>query len=423
MTRDIDPSIDPGTASSDWEEKAKSYRQREVAEYRCETITPLYGGGVSAGEVDRELPIRPSAIRGQLRFWWRLLNALQHANAEALFAAERAIWGGIGKQMPVASKVTVRVEDVSAPDINPAFTYVQENGKYKSTPQPAPGINTYALFPAQGSLEKGRYRIKEKPHQIAAEDIQFTLYIQTKTNLSPAQKTGVIEALRWWASFGGVGARTRRGVGAIKVRNLEPVTPEEVAAQRGQLALRGSHRVANSAWNEAVNCLNAFRQGRGIGRAPGKERPGRSHWPEPDSIRRLWGPKAHGHPPKHEVEGLYPRAAFGLPIVYHFGGGGEPSNPEPVLEPDGDVERMASPLILRPYWNGRAYQAAALLLPGWEKATDTRLKFKGTGHSGLETWPDDPALKASQAALINPMDGHGDDPLSAFLHFFQRGCN
>ena len=39
----------------------------------CELVTPMYGGGVDAATVDLKMPIRVSAIKGQLRFWWRLL--------------------------------------------------------------------------------------------------------------------------------------------------------------------------------------------------------------------------------------------------------------------------------------------------------------------------------------------------------------
>jgi CRISPR/Cas system CMR-associated protein Cmr1 (group 7 of RAMP superfamily) len=39
----------------------------------CQLITPLYGGGVKAHTIDESMPIRVSSIRGQLRFWWRLL--------------------------------------------------------------------------------------------------------------------------------------------------------------------------------------------------------------------------------------------------------------------------------------------------------------------------------------------------------------
>lgn len=40
----------------------------------CELVTPMYGGGVQAAMPDVSMPIRATAIRGQLRFWWRLLE-------------------------------------------------------------------------------------------------------------------------------------------------------------------------------------------------------------------------------------------------------------------------------------------------------------------------------------------------------------
>lgn len=37
--------------------------------YAIEVITPLFGGGVEAGKNDPITLIRPSSIRGHLRFW------------------------------------------------------------------------------------------------------------------------------------------------------------------------------------------------------------------------------------------------------------------------------------------------------------------------------------------------------------------
>lgn len=47
--------------------------KEEWQEIYCELVTPLHGGGVVARESDDKLPVRVTAIRGQLRFWWRLL--------------------------------------------------------------------------------------------------------------------------------------------------------------------------------------------------------------------------------------------------------------------------------------------------------------------------------------------------------------
>jgi CRISPR-associated protein Cmr1 len=175
---------------------------------------------------------------------------------------------------------------------------------------------------------------------------------------------------------------------------------------------------AIDAWDKTVKALQRFRQGPDLGRNRGEgNRPGRSRWPEPDSIRRLTHRHAAKHAPEHPVDGVYPRAAFGLPIIFHFKDPGEPQ--DQTLIPDHDADRMASPLILRPYWNGQRYQPAALLLPGWEQRLQVRVGF-GNGPF-RSAWPTEPAERQRLAAQITPMAGRGDDPLTAFMDYFEKG--
>ena len=56
----------------------------ERREYRIELITPLFGGGVEAGENDPTMPIRGTSVRGQLQFWWRATRGASSANLEEL---------------------------------------------------------------------------------------------------------------------------------------------------------------------------------------------------------------------------------------------------------------------------------------------------------------------------------------------------
>ena len=66
---------------------------------RCELVTPIYGGGVQAAIPDISMPIRATAIRGQLRFWWRLLAQKKwHLSGKSLREAEFRLWGGIGEK-------------------------------------------------------------------------------------------------------------------------------------------------------------------------------------------------------------------------------------------------------------------------------------------------------------------------------------
>ena len=130
------PKIAPEDAHMLWEKTHPSVESDFVVAVRCTLITPMFGGGVRPGEVDCDMPIRASALRGQLRFWWRLLNGAGRKPTD-LFIAESALWGGISSKGPRASQVTLQVKAAPAgdqqlirsrqPDI-PAYALILEPG-------------------------------------------------------------------------------------------------------------------------------------------------------------------------------------------------------------------------------------------------------------------------------------------------------
>ena len=85
---------------------------------QCQLLTPLYGGGVESATVDQRMPIRVSAIRGQLRIWWRLLakHKWKLGDDVAIRKAEFALWGGMGKEAH-ASEVFLKVSDVQLSEV------------------------------------------------------------------------------------------------------------------------------------------------------------------------------------------------------------------------------------------------------------------------------------------------------------------
>ncbi|MFO0881807.1 MAG: type III-B CRISPR module RAMP protein Cmr1, partial [Gemmataceae bacterium] len=58
--------------------------------YDIELVTPMFGGGVVTRENDRSFPIRATAIRGQLQFWWRATVGAQYSTRQELRAAQSA---------------------------------------------------------------------------------------------------------------------------------------------------------------------------------------------------------------------------------------------------------------------------------------------------------------------------------------------
>ena len=309
---------------------------------QCQLVTPMYGGGVKAGQVDEAMPIRTSGIRGQLRFWWRLLYGADRSS-ERLFEDECKLWGGIASGGPKASKVALRVDCEPDPPVGES------------------GLPPYVLI-----LEGN-----ESP-KLLKEGYSFKLLLRFDRGVTDQQRFEVLESLRWWASFGGVGARTRRGLGALKASSgqadLKPVSSDEVQKLCGWIVI-GPTTDPRRAWETAVGALQKFRQGPGVGRRSGSSGPGGSHWPEANVIRQLAdkaGPAGKG------VDVSFPRAAFGLPIVFQFKG---ETCLNDTLEGKGH-ERMASPLILRPYFDGERYAPMALLLPGWRQRISMAVTLK-----------------------------------------------
>ena len=75
--------------------------------YTIQTITPIFGGGVKAGENDSVTPIRPSSVRGHLRFWWRSTKGAKCKNVAELRQREGEIWGTTDNPSKVITEVTV----------------------------------------------------------------------------------------------------------------------------------------------------------------------------------------------------------------------------------------------------------------------------------------------------------------------------
>ncbi|EKO3657855.1 type III-B CRISPR module RAMP protein Cmr1 [Vibrio metschnikovii] len=369
--------------------------------YSCTLVTPMYGGGVKAGEVDNDMPIRASAIRGQLRFWWRIACGVK--DPEVMRENEEAMWGGISDKAK-ASQVQVRVKCK-----NVSMSYLVSSKKLAAS-----GVK-YVL----GAADEAN---------CLPSGYNFVLEIRYKDDITSDQIKQVKESLRWWSSFGGVGAKTRRGFGAVVVDSIKTIDATEVETIGGKIALtKQSSDSAEDIWKKATELLYKFRQGKELGRNEGQgNRPGRSRWPEPDQLRRMSNKHKANHEPEHKAGNVFPRAAFGLPIIFDFN---DRSRTEPItmsLLPK-DAQRMASPLIIRPYKNGAQWRAAALLLPTWQTALHEPLELSPAPKNGTPNhWPTCENERTRLAEIIKPMVGkdgqlRADDPLSAFLDFFEKG--
>jgi CRISPR-associated protein Cmr1 len=346
-------------------------------ELHLELATPMFGGGVEPAQVDIAQPIRPSAIRGHLRFWWRATAGAKYANAAQLFAAEAQIWG----ETESRSRVSLGVDQEPADRYHlVAGWHVNEKGK-AALDDPA-----YALFVIS---EKDR-KAEAAGHQGAPNRLlrkhQFRLSLSAK-GVSNTQWDEVRLAVRAWILLGGVGARTRRGLGTLCWTNppdvwlhglgansdvkpfaaalglppLPPDTRREWPILNGATVFVGKEefRDATAALKWAVEYYAKFRQQR----APGGKTPGRSYWPEPEAIRNIIGGRSrttYSHKPLLPPDpDEFPRALLGLPIVTHFKKDNPAADPDEAtlgLGSGKKIGRLASPLVVKglPVATGKA---------------------------------------------------------------------
>jgi len=363
----------PKTIPACPEKPAKRRPAEESRPFAVELVTPMFGGGVQVRVNDATHPIRETAVRGQLEFWWRATRGYRFTTVPDLRAEQTRIWGNT----ETPSKVRVVVDRVAADDPAPAgeirWDAQARQGRggwrlnWHDPFQERDSALPYALFPFQGKVPPSNPNARvEEPPASCIRRASFRLTVSCEP-----QFWVEVEAALWaWVNFGGMGGRTRRGCGAVYCKDFAPPTAPQVEAWlKERFAAYGLTTAAGPAawpqlaaavlvrpeggsavetWNWVVGRFREFRQGKNLARDPGGARPGRSRYPEPNTIRDATG--VWDHPPQGTVPlRAFPRAELGLPIVFHFQGQGVP--PDTILSPvvgGTRRERMASPLILKP---------------------------------------------------------------------------
>ncbi|MFS3916150.1 type III-B CRISPR module RAMP protein Cmr1 [Bacillus australimaris] len=312
-------------------------------------VTPMFGGGPQSNSIDQDRPIRESAIRGHLRFWWRATRGAVCKNANELSKREAEIFGHT-EQASQIQVVTHYEKDE-----------VKRNSKvfFKKKNHPFP---RYVLS-----------NMKDETPYLMKAQFSLNIRLSKKTTDFELIKKEVEAALWAWINFGGLGSRARRGCGSLYCKQFSPYnkrTKSQLekwfeqklleydiqlpASSREWPTLSREFKVQAfpssmiSSWQSVIQTYETFRRRSN----PNKKR-GRSCWPEADTIRLLTGKAKSGHhipypkekPFKYQA---FPRAQFGLPIQFRFAPKDSGKDPDPVtLLPKGK-DRLASPLILKP---------------------------------------------------------------------------
>lgn len=447
-----------------------------VQKRQYKLITPLFGGGVEAGYNDPDNLIRATEIRGQLRFWWRAIrggNPAFEGSLDKMKAREDEIWGAANntkssekqpenaEQSKVEARdwrgaVQIEVEEFSGgQELQPYCVYKDDND-HRIRSKLTNKVPAYVVFPLQPSQDE--LNQAGKPADVWLKTVWDGTTFTLKISFMGKWKFEVEAALWAWETFGGIGARTRRGAGAIQViavDGVQQVAALLVTSSEAEKRIRDELRKLSAGeqfpehvphlssdmqlcaldaidepfriWEMLIGKLSSFRQQKKQlseqKQFTGKKKiPGPNKWPEAEAIRKRVLGKVKGrnaNPPDK-----FPRAVFGLPIVFHFVK--EQSLSDVSLQGKSERhDRLSSPLILRPlsYDENRALGIAAIL-KGWSFPTEG-LKLVPKKKS-----PSDVAL--SQLRLtpgevetlkLDYISGNEKDALHAFMNYLRQEGN
>src|SRR5581483_9708130 len=307
----------------------------------CETVTPLFLGGADP----RGIPeLRPPSLRGAMRYWFRALAG--ESDMARLQKREAAVFGSQERASPLG----VRVSFAQTPPI-----------KQWGPPRWPPG-SAAGQGQVNGLVYLGfAFRAAGKQPARQAVDIGWRFQVRLS---APEERTLRQALAAFWALLyaGGLGSRTRRGFGTIRIVAppamapddlpallLTARTPQEVAVQLGEglraarQAVETGHTAPAAGYAVLVpTAIEATVLGHvwsswhaalaDIGQLMAKHRQPLS----PRMQELLGSPRS---------QPSYPRAGFGLPIVYY-----SPATGQPLTLGATTISRRASPLWIRPLY-------------------------------------------------------------------------
>lgn len=191
--------------------------------------TPLFNGGADPDDAlgfrpGDEAGLRAASIRGPMRFWFRAMaGAYTGPDLDLLGALERRVFGGIGqrdtgKPSPVMLRIPEppRLDTTHAPD----FLRDRRNGRW------------IAYLLGLGLMEmKGSKPQLTRPSFVSPEADPFELKVRfrhhrrTVPDVANAVESLAYASLWLTCAYGGLGARTHRGFGGVRITNVSGDLP------------------------------------------------------------------------------------------------------------------------------------------------------------------------------------------------------
>ena len=288
-------------------------------DYTITFLTPCFCAGADQSVAE----IRPSAIRGQLRWWFRALGGFSVLHDVPLRQQETMIFGGAAGEEGIASPLIIRVVDRT--------TSGTKTGNDPDAQITAP--TGYFLFPLRKQSRAYRHG-------------SFELRVVWRGDSRLWDP--IDQLVKLFANLGSLGFRSRRGYGALSMEGVFDLAKALQTFASGQEAItvftlpecndKDSALAALARWYKSWRT-----HGRTInGEAEGFGLPGFDYARNDHDV---------GYGINNRTTTYRP--ALGLPIIQRTQNGARNWNKNPTPSGEGDPGRFASPVLLRPHRAGQ----------------------------------------------------------------------
>jgi len=329
--------------------------------FQCELITPGFCGGA---EPDLRAEIRAASIRGQLRWWFRVLGGFQSLTPRNTADQEALIFGSTAGDEGNAGALRVQIA-------LPVQSTLRNNADDLEA-----GMNSdlgYAIFPLR------QFGDNDGKRGILSEGTAFSVVLTWRGD--PKVWDSIRALIAVWTNLGSLGFRSRRTMGAI--RSISPTLGLKAAlghfAKPLAVQIKAVTPQANNGWRPIAGALlKWYRSWRQHGQMNRRWDKHSKSWiaisPHQQNQNRAqpgfkYARRDHNEglqeqgtsPPNPDPENPHGQAgqtfrpALGLPIIQFFSSLGGPNGPIPRTratvnwEESVDGGRFASPVLLRPH--------------------------------------------------------------------------
>lgn len=187
--------------------------------FECEIITPMF----LAGGDGRTLELRPSSIKGVLRFWWRAMNGhlpiddIKPPGGEVkkgLRSQETDLFGGGGENAR-RSSVIIRTTHPELSQVETDFPKANISVNVKGKPQSVNLLEylAYGTYDWDKQLKKNVF---QRPYYSVGGKFEIIILFPEDASY---QKT-IFECLYLMSVIGGIGSRARNGYGRLKINGI-----------------------------------------------------------------------------------------------------------------------------------------------------------------------------------------------------------